>query len=107
MHWFTGRGGRGANSDHHAGPDEAGIPPGSAAFLAPPRRARPVHIDIVCQAAGLTTAAYSFGYVAGWSGGDPATVKATAERVTACARSILDRTGLLCSGEEPASRAAA
>jgi antirestriction protein ArdC len=27
---------------------------------------------IVCQAAGLTTAAYSFGYVAAWSGGDPA-----------------------------------
>ena len=27
---------------------------------------------IVCQAAGLTTAAYSFGYVAHWSGGDTA-----------------------------------
>jgi hypothetical protein len=26
---------------------------------------------IVCHAAGLTTAAYSFGYVAHWSGGDP------------------------------------
>jgi len=74
----------------------------------PPRRARPVHIVIVCQAAGLTTAAYSFGYVSGWSGGDASTVKATAERVTACARTILDRTGLLGSSlEEAAERRAA
>jgi hypothetical protein len=36
---------------------------------------------IVCQAAGLTTGAYSFGYVAHWAGGDPAAVKGTAERV--------------------------
>jgi antirestriction protein ArdC len=50
---------------------------------------------IVCQAAGLTTAAYSFGYVAHWSGGDTALVKATAERVVTCARGILDEAGLL------------
>jgi hypothetical protein len=50
---------------------------------------------IVCQAAGLTAAAYSFGYVAGWSGGDPRAVKATAERVATAARHILDRAGLL------------
>jgi antirestriction protein ArdC len=50
---------------------------------------------ILCQAAGLTTAAYSFGYVAGWSAGDPKKVKATAERVVTCARQILDRAGLL------------
>jgi hypothetical protein len=41
------------------------------------------------------TAAYSFGYVAGWSGGDPKVVKATAERVITAARDILDRAGLL------------
>ncbi|MDQ1492325.1 MAG: hypothetical protein QOD57_401 [Actinomycetota bacterium] len=50
---------------------------------------------IICQAAGLATAAYSFRYVAGWSGGDPKIVKATAERVVECAREILDRAGLL------------
>ena len=49
------------------------------------------HINIVCQAAGLTTAVYSFGYVAGWSGGNSKAVTATAERVTTCARTILDR----------------
>ena len=49
---------------------------------------------IICQAAGLTTAAYSFGYVAHWSGGDPAAVKDTAERVVTTARTILDATGL-------------
>jgi hypothetical protein len=58
---------------------------------------------VVCQAAGLTTAAYSFGYVAGWSGGDPEKVKAAAERVVACARRILDCAGLL----EPADQRAA
>jgi hypothetical protein len=50
---------------------------------------------IVCRAAGLMTAAYSFGYVAGWSGGDPKVVKATAERVVTAVRDILDRAGLL------------
>jgi hypothetical protein len=49
----------------------------------------------LCQSAGLTTAVYSFGYVAHWSGGDPAAVKETAERVVTTARSILDRIGLL------------
>ena len=49
----------------------------------------------VCQAAGLTTAAYSFGYVAGWSGGDPKQVSATAERVVIPVRPILDRAGLV------------
>jgi hypothetical protein len=64
----------------------------------------PVHIVVVCQAAGLRTEAYSFGYVAGWSGGDPKQVKATAERVVTCARQILDRGGLL---EATAEREAA
>lgn len=49
---------------------------------------------ILCQAAGLTTAAYSFGYVAHWSGGDPTAVKITAERVVTTARTILGRIGL-------------
>lgn len=73
------------------GPDEAGIPSGgrqpSSHLLDEPR---PVHIDIVCQAAGRTTAAYSVGYVAGWSRGDPKVGTATAERVVTCAREILD-----------------
>jgi len=55
---------------------------------------------VVCQAAELRTEAYSFGYVAGWSGGDSKVVKATAERVVSCARQILDRAGLL----EPADQ---
>ena len=62
---------------------------------------------VVCQAAGLRTETYSFGYVAGWSGGDPQKVKATAERVVTCARTILDRAGLLDTDEEPAARRAA
>jgi hypothetical protein len=44
----------------------------------------------VCRAAGLTTAAYTFGYVAHWAGGDPTAVKDTAERVVTTARAILD-----------------
>lgn len=56
---------------------------------------------IVCQAAGLTTAAYIFGYVASWSGGDPKVMKTTAERVMTCARTILDRIGLLEIVEQP------
>ena len=58
---------------------------------------------VVCQAAGLTTAAYTFGYVAGWSGGDVEAVKTTAERVVGCARQILDRTGLLATVESVAA----
>lgn len=55
---------------------------------------------VVCQAAGLTTAAYSFGYVAGWSGGDPKVIKATAEQVITTARDVLDRAGLLEPAEQ-------
>jgi hypothetical protein len=58
---------------------------------------------ITCRAAGLTTAPYSFGYVAGWSGGDPNIVKATAERVITTARTILDQTGLLTDDEREAA----
>lgn len=37
---------------------------------------------------GLDSSAYTLGYVAGWSGGDTALVRTTADRVVACARSI-------------------
>jgi hypothetical protein len=43
----------------------------------------------------LTAAAYSFGYVAHWSGGGPNHVTATAERVVTTARTLLDGLGLL------------
>jgi hypothetical protein len=76
-------------------PDEAGVPTPGRHFLAPSRRARPVHIDILCHAAELTTATYSFGYVAHWAGGDPGAVKNTAERVITTARTVLQDSGLL------------
>ena len=44
---------------------------------------------IVCNAIGLDTSDYSFAYVARWSSGDVEQVKATAERVIECARSII------------------
>jgi hypothetical protein len=49
---------------------------------------------ILCQSAGLTTAAYSFGYVAHWAHGDPAQIGQTADRVITTARAILGATGL-------------
>ncbi len=55
---------------------------------------------VVCQAAGLSTAGYSFGYVAGWSGGETKVIRETAERVVSCAREILDRAGLLEPAEQ-------
>jgi hypothetical protein len=45
---------------------------------------------LVCSAAGLASDGYSFPYVAHWSGGDVAEVRAAAERSISCARSILD-----------------
>jgi hypothetical protein len=66
------------------------------------RRHRAVHIDIICRAVGLTTAAYSFGYVAGWSGGDPRVVRATADRVVTAARTILHDSGILKPRSTPA-----
>jgi hypothetical protein len=50
---------------------------------------------VVCQAAGLVTSGYSFGYVAHWSGGEPTVIHETADRVVTCARSVLDHAGLL------------
>lgn len=45
---------------------------------------------LVCSAHGLDSAGYSLPYVAAWSGGDVEAVKATAGRVVACARAVLD-----------------
>lgn len=49
---------------------------------------------IVCGAVGLATDAYSFGYLATWANGDIDTIRATGERVSACARVVLDALGL-------------
>ena len=43
--------------------------------------------------AGLDSAAYSFGYVAHWSAGDPKAVRDTAEGVAATARALLHACG--------------
>lgn len=45
---------------------------------------------IVAGVLGLDTSTKSIGYIAGWTNGDLATVKATATRVLATARTILD-----------------
>jgi antirestriction protein ArdC len=49
---------------------------------------------LILGASGLDTDAYSFGYVAGWSRGDTDLIRATSERVLACARTVLDHLGL-------------
>lgn len=46
---------------------------------------------VVGAAAGLDTAGYTFAYVAGWAGGDPAAVRRSAETATTAARTILAR----------------
>jgi len=49
---------------------------------------------VVCTAAGMATTSYSLPYLARWSGGDPALITATADRVLATARTILTGLGL-------------
>jgi hypothetical protein len=44
---------------------------------------------IVCAHAGLASDGYSLPYVARWSNGDPAVVKATADRVVKTAQSVI------------------
>ena len=44
---------------------------------------------IVCDALGLNTGDYSFTYVARWSAGKLELLRATGERVIACAKEIL------------------
>ncbi len=45
---------------------------------------------IVCNALGITSAPFSIGYVAGWSGGDVSVVQACATWAVGAARAILD-----------------
>jgi hypothetical protein len=52
---------------------------------------------IVSAAWGLDTSSYSTGYLTAWSGGDVAAITATATKVLACARTILEADE---SGEE-------
>jgi len=54
---------------------------------------------VVSAAHGLDASGYSFAYVAGWAGGDPATVRQAAETVTKAARTILGH----CSADTAAS----
>ena len=49
---------------------------------------------VVCQAAGMATTTYSLPYLARWSGGDPALITATTDRVLATARTILTGLGI-------------
>ena len=55
---------------------------------------------LVCHSAGLASDDYSLPYVARWSGGDPARVRLTAERVIATSRRILDAAGVAAVAEE-------
>lgn len=55
---------------------------------------------LVCHAAGLASDDYSLPYVARWSGGDPAQVRLTAERVITTARRVLEAAGLGALAEE-------
>lgn len=48
---------------------------------------------IVCAAAGMSTDGYSLPYVAGWSGGDVALIRQTAERVVRAAGMICEALG--------------
>ena len=85
------------------GPDEAGISPAGPVSLAPPRRARPVHIDLVCAAAGLDTDGYSFPYVASWANGASDRIRATADAAIGCARRIAAAAGLAGTDEQEAA----
>ncbi len=46
---------------------------------------------VVAAAHGLDASGYTFAYLAGWAGGDPAKVRQAAETVTRAARTILGR----------------
>lgn len=45
---------------------------------------------VVAGVHGLDTSPYTFGYVTGWAGGDPAAIKAAAARVQKAAHALLD-----------------
>jgi len=57
---------------------------------------------VVSSSLGLDTSDYSFAYVARWGGGDAELVAATAGRVVAAARNLLDSIGDASEGEAPA-----
>ncbi len=57
---------------------------------------------VICHAAGLASDDYSLPYVAVWSDGDPAVVRATAERVLGAAQRALVAAGFVDSGDERA-----
>ena len=63
----------------------------------------PVHIDLVCAAAGLDTDGYSFPYVANWAGGDSDRVRTTADAAIGCARRIMAAAGLAGTDEQEAA----
>ncbi len=48
-------------------------------------------VAYVGAAHGLDASCYTFAYLAGWAGGDPAKVRQAAETVTRAARTILGR----------------
>jgi len=54
---------------------------------------------VVAAAYGLDASGYTFAYLAGWAGGDPAMVRQAAETVTRAARTILGR----CSADSAAA----
>jgi antirestriction protein ArdC len=55
---------------------------------------------IVCHVAGVETGGYSFPYIAHWSDGDAAIIRATAERVVSAARQVLDALGLTATDDD-------
>lgn len=60
---------------------------------------------LVCAAAGIESAAYSFPYVARWADGDVALVRSTASRAVACARRIIDQLTPECGAGDIAGEA--
>lgn len=60
---------------------------------------------MMCSELGMDTTGYSFGYVAGWSGGDTAKVAATAERVRRVAVATLDELYLTTPEPDVATQA--
>lgn len=62
---------------------------------------------VVAGMHGLDTSAYTFGYVTGWAGGDPAAIKATAARVQEAAHALLDALAAAPEADEAAELVAA
>jgi antirestriction protein ArdC len=58
---------------------------------------------LVCSAAGLSTDAYSFPYVARWANGDVALVRSAAERSLTAAREVTTSLGLSPAPSDPVS----